>query len=280
MTVLRRVAVAGVAVTMLTGCTADPGPRPPGSPDGDQNGGAEETEPEREGDARGDPPGRRPLAGTVVVLDPGHQLGNTTFPEQTLAAVPAGGFTKPCNTTGTATDDGYAEATFNFGVASRVRERLVRLGARVLMTRESNRPDRWGPCVDERGRRGNRIGADLKVSIHGDGSLTGGRGFHIITPIDRAPWTDDIYASSRRLALDLSDALLAGDFEAADYVASGTGLDYRSDLATLNLSDIPTVAAELGNMRNRREAAVMTSARGQARYAAGLVRGIRAFLDR
>ena len=33
-----------------------------------------------------------------------------------------------------------------------MQERLRALGARVVMTRTSNREDRWGPCVDVRGR--------------------------------------------------------------------------------------------------------------------------------
>ena len=44
-----------------------------------------------------------PLAGRLVVIDPGHQLGNHNFPRRINRPVPAGGFTKPCNTTGTAT---------------------------------------------------------------------------------------------------------------------------------------------------------------------------------
>src|SRR5688572_13592749 len=41
----------------------------------------------------------------VVVLDPGHNGGNADAPEEIARPVPAGGFTKPCNTTGTATSD-------------------------------------------------------------------------------------------------------------------------------------------------------------------------------
>ena len=47
-------------------------------------------------------------------------------------------------------------------------------------------------------RAGNQVGADLKLSIHADGSYAAGaRGFHVIAPTDRAPWTHDIYRSSR-----------------------------------------------------------------------------------
>lgn len=225
------------------------------------------------------PPRGRPLAGRVVVLDPGHQLGNRHFPAQIGRPVPAGGFTKPCNTTGTSTNAGYPEATFTWQVTRLVERRLRRLGARVVLTRSSNSDRRWGPCVDERGRAGNRIPADLKVSVHADGSYAAGaRGFHVILPPDRKPWTDDIVRPSRRLGLDLRRALRRGGFGYATYTAGGDGIDVRSDLGTLNLSDVPTVLVELGNMRSSADARVMTSTRGRARYADALVVGIRRFL--
>ncbi|NYE35858.1 N-acetylmuramoyl-L-alanine amidase [Nocardioides cavernae] len=221
----------------------------------------------------------RPLAGRLVVIDPGHQLGNHNFPAQIDRPVPAGGFTKPCNTTGTATNGGYPEATFVWQVSRLVGARLRELGASVQFTRHSNRQDRWGPCVDVRGRAGNELGADLKLSIHADGSYaTGARGFHVIAPADRAPWTSDIFGPSRRLAAHVKSGLLGRGFVVANYVAGGDGLDTRSDLGTLNLSDVPTVMVELGNMRSTAEARVMTSPKGRARYARGLVAGVRAHL--
>jgi N-acetylmuramoyl-L-alanine amidase len=214
------------------------------------------------------------------VIDPGHQLGNHNFPQRINAPVPAGGFTKPCNTTGTATNGGYPEATFVWQVSRRVAASLRELGAAVRLTRHSNRQDRWGPCVDARGRAGNKIGADLKLSIHADGSYAAGaRGFHVIAPADRAPWTDDIFAPSMRLATAVKDGLLARHFGVATYIAGGDGLDVRADLGTLNLSDVPTVMVELGNMRSAADARVMTSPRGRTRYARGLVAGVRTYLD-
>jgi N-acetylmuramoyl-L-alanine amidase len=222
----------------------------------------------------------KPLAGKVVVIDPGHQLGNHNFPEKINRLVPAGGFKKPCNTTGTATRGGYPEATFTWQVSRRLARRLERLGARVVLTREVNSQRRWGPCVDRRGRAGNRIPADLKISVHGDGSLrAGARGFHVIAPTDRKPWTHDIHRSSRRLAIDMRAALKAKGLRVANYIAGGDGLDFRSDLATLNLSDVPTVMVELGNMRNAADARNMASDKGRARYAAALARSVLRFLD-
>ena len=123
------------------------------------------------------------------------------------------------------------------------------------------------------------MGADLKLSIHADGSYSAGaRGFHVIAPADRAPWTDDIHASSTRLARAVRRGLLGRRFVVANYIAGGDGLDVRADLGTLNLSDVPTVMVELGNMRSAVEARVMTSRAGRARYARGLVSGVRRFL--
>jgi N-acetylmuramoyl-L-alanine amidase len=220
-----------------------------------------------------------PLSGRTVVIDPGHQLGNHNFPRKIARLVPAGGFEKPCNTTGTATNAGFPEATLAWRVSLLLKRRLVALGTTVRMTRHSNRQDRWGPCVDVRGRAGNRIPADLKISIHGDGTYAAGaHGFHVIAPADRRPWTHDIYRSSRRLALDARAGLRGVGVPVADYIAGGDGLDFRSDLATLNLSNVPTVLVELGNMRNPRDARRMTSRIGRATYARGLATAVRRFL--
>jgi N-acetylmuramoyl-L-alanine amidase len=229
------------------------------------------------------PPGEMgsglPLSGRTVVIDPGHQLGNHNFPSEINRLVPAGGFEKACNTTGTATNAGFPEATFTWRVARVLRTRLVRLGATVHLTRHSNRQDRWGPCVDVRGRDGNKLPADLKVSIHGDGSYAAGaHGFHVIAPTDRRPWTHDIFKPSRRMALDTRAALRGVGLPVANYIAGGDGLDFRSDLGTLNLSNIPTVMVELGNMRNPVDARRMTSRRGRATYARGLAHAVRRFL--
>jgi N-acetylmuramoyl-L-alanine amidase len=221
----------------------------------------------------------QPLAGTVIVLDAGHQLGNHNFPAEINRPVPAGGFTKPCNTTGTSTNGGYPEATFAWQVTTRLKAKLEKSGATVVLTRKSNREDRWGPCVDVRGRKGNKRHADLKISIHGDGSLSAGaHGFHVIYPPDRAPWTDDIYKPSKRLARVARAALLKKGFSVANYIAGGDGLDERSDLGTLNLSDVPVVMLEAGNMRDSGDAAVMTSATGQERYARALALAVRTYL--
>lgn len=206
--------------------------------------------------------GAAPLAERVIVIDPGHQLGNSRFPGRISRPVPAGGFRKPCNTTGTSTNGGYPESTFNWQVARLLQRRLEARGARVVLTRSVNSRAEWGPCVDRRGRAGNRLDADLKLSIHADGNHGGGPGFHVITAPHRRP--------SLHLAKVTRARLRAVGLPVAHYTAGADGLDVRSDLATLNLSKIPTVMVELGNMRDRRDARRMTSRRGRATYARAL----------
>jgi len=221
----------------------------------------------------------RPLAGRTIVLDPGHQLGNARHLRQINRLVPAGPHRKPCNTTGTSTNDGYPEATLTWQVAQIVRSSLERAGARVVLTRSTNSLSAWGPCAGARGRLGGRVHADLTVSIHADGSYArGARGFHVIAPASLRGWTDDIAAPSRRLALALRAALGRSRFPRANYIAGGDGLDVRSDLGTLNLSDVPIAMVELGNMRNAGEARTMRSRTGRARYARALTDGITAYM--
>jgi N-acetylmuramoyl-L-alanine amidase len=219
-----------------------------------------------------------PLAGKTIVIDPGHQLGNSSHPRQINRPVNAGGFMKPCNSTGTATNGGYPEATFNWRVAKSLARQLRARGARVLMTRHTNSYDDWGPCIDERGRAGNRAHADAKVSIHGDGADSSVRGFFVIRPADRRHWTHDIFRSSAHLAKRVKAGLLRAGARASNSYG-GDGLDVRGDLGTLNWSNRPAVLVELGNMRNARDARHMTNPKYRRHvYARGLRRGLTQFL--
>src|SRR5206468_11421385 len=120
------------------------------------------------------------LAGKVIAIDPGHNGGNASHPNEINRQVDAGGFQKSCDTTGTATNAGYAEAAYTFDVATRLAAGLRAAGATVVLTRDSNTG--VGPCIDERAAVGNRAQADAAVSVHADGGPSGGRGFHVIEP--------------------------------------------------------------------------------------------------
>lgn len=270
------VVLAGLLTGALAGCQAGADPvapptattstSPPGPP----------------GPSGSAPAGAKPLAGRVVVLDPGHQLGNRHHADEIAEQVDAGGFLKECNTTGAATDAGYAEATFTWEVAVAARRLLEQRGARVVLTRDADSDDAWGPCVDRRGRIGNPgergPTADVRVSIHADGVLDeSATGFHVIRPALRAGWTDDIEKPSRRLARALRDALVGEGIAPSSYQGK-RGIDVRDDLGTLNLSDVPAVMAELGNMHAAGDAALMQSEAGRLRYARAIAAAVTTFL--
>ena len=58
------------------------------------------------------------------------------------------------------------------------------------------------------------------------------------------------------------------------------GLDVRSDLGGLNLSNVPKVFVETGNLRNATDAKLLSSQRFRQRAAGALARGLAAFLAR
>ena len=217
-----------------------------------------------------------PLAGRVVAIDPGHQLGNSRYPAKVNRQVWVG-LWKPCNSTGTATNGGYPEATFTWQVSRRLKARLEALGATVRMTRTTNSRYAWGPCVSTRGRFGAKVGADLEVSVHGDGAASSTHGFFVIRPGVRAGYTDDIAGRSRALAGRVRAGLVSAGFGVST-AYGGDGLDTRRDLGTLNMADVPTVMVELGNMRNAGDARCMTSATCRDRYARGLAGGVVAYV--
>lgn len=221
-----------------------------------------------------------PLAGRVVTLDPGHNGGSAAHPEVINRVVYAGGgIYKACNTVGTATRGGYSEHAFNWDVANRVARLLRAKGAQVIFTRPSDTG--VGPCVNVRPAIANRAGSDAVVSIHGDGNFAAGaRGFHVIEPL-APPVSAGVRTSSDRLARTLRSAFRSTTgIPYANYLAGGDGLDARRDLGSLNLSTRPVVFIECGNMKNGADVALMGSATGRQRIAAGISNGISAFLRR
>lgn len=195
---------------------------------------------------------RAALQGKTIVLDPGHNGGNAANPDKINKKVPAGGFRKECDTTGTATDDGrLSEHAFNWDVSQRLKRLLESRGAKVILTRKNDRG--VGPCINRRAAIGNRAKADAVVSIHADGGPSGGRGFHLIHPGTVRGYTEPIVKPSKRLALDMRTELTRAGLARANYIGA-KGLSQRTDLGGLNLSKVPKIFVELGNMRNASDA--------------------------
>ncbi|MGW2020192.1 N-acetylmuramoyl-L-alanine amidase [Streptomyces sp. NPDC001927] len=226
------------------------------------------------------PSGGLPLAGRTIVIDPGHNPGNFQHSREINQKVDIGTGRKECDTTGTSTDADYTEAAFTLDVSHRLRDLLTARGAKVLLTHDADRP--FGPCIDERARTGNAARADAVVSVHADGSATGNRGFHVILPAkvgSGAADTSKIVGPSRELGEAIAAHFARATGTApANYLGGGTGLDVRDDLGGLNLSTVPKVFVECGNMRDPKDAALLTNAAWRQKAAQGLADGIGTYL--
>jgi N-acetylmuramoyl-L-alanine amidase len=220
-----------------------------------------------------------PLAGFVISVDPGHNGGNASDPAAINRQVVAyaDGATKACNTTGTETNDGsLTESAFNFDLAVVLEMKLRALGATVVTTRTND--SGVGPCINERAEIANRAHADAAISIHADGNYgANAHGFDVIHPASDEMVNPSMAGPSLKLATDLRNALVATGVPPANYVGK-FGLDARDDLGGLNLSKVPAVLAEMGNMRSETEAAQLESSAYRERLAEALVAGIVAFL--
>jgi N-acetylmuramoyl-L-alanine amidase len=223
------------------------------------------------------------LRGAVVVIDPGHNGANRKHPEIINRLVDAGnGRRKACDTTGTQTAGGYAEAAFTWDLANRLAARLRAAGARVVLTRPSN--GGVGPCITQRAAIGNRAAAAagrgvrvIGISLHADGGPAGGYGFHVIEP-GRVQGNGAIVAPSRQLGTAVRNAFRAGTGEPYSTYTGRSGVTVRTDLGGLNLSRIPKVFIECGNMRNRADAVRLGSRAWRNRAADALARGLSAYL--
>ncbi|WP_335932037.1 N-acetylmuramoyl-L-alanine amidase [Streptomyces sp. PTD5-9] len=293
---LAAVALAAVCLT-AAGCGAEggggvPGQRAEPGPGGDGASAAPtapatedarrpEKTPAGTSDAPADRPASGPLSGKTVVIDPGHNPDNRLHAGEINRQVDIGTGRKECDTTGTSTDDGYPEARFTLDVSHRVRDLLRARGAKVVLTHDGDRP--YGPCVDERARIGNDAKADAVVSVHADGSAVGNRGFHVILPgpvrAGRAD-TSKIVEPSRELGARIAGLFLRDTGSApSNYIGGHTGLDVRKDLGGLNLSTVPKVFIECGNMRDPKDAALLTSASWRQKAAQGIADGISGYLE-
>ena len=218
---------------------------------------------------------RPPLAGKIVGIDPGHNGLNYTSPAFLARKVWNGREWEGCDTTGTQTAGGYTEARFNWNVAVYLRADLIRMGARVVMTRNGNHG--LGPCVDTRSRILNRAHANVSIDIHADGGPRSGRGFTVLEPVAGGP-NNKVIGSSKRFGRDVHAMMLSGTaMRISDYYGRD-GYISRNDLAGLNLTTMPKVLIETGNMDNAADAALLVTPKVQRAIAAALATAIARFL--
>jgi N-acetylmuramoyl-L-alanine amidase len=216
-----------------------------------------------------------PLAGKVVGIDPGHNGLNYTDPGYIDHLVWNGRNEETCNTTGTQTDGGYTEARFNFNVATYLAADLRAQGAKVVLTRHDN--NGVGPCVTRRAQIIDRSHANVAIDIHADGGPPDGRGFAILEPVADGP-NDQVIGASERFGRDLLQRYhLTTGLPESTYDGTN-GIAFRSDLAGLNLTTVPEVLIECGNMRNSIDAAQLVKSSFQQLAAKAFAQAITQYL--
>ena len=225
-----------------------------------------------------DPPNQAAApAGKVVALDPGHDGGNGAHPDEINALVPQGfGQYKACDTTGAEAPDGYTEHEFNFQVALLVKSLLEQQGFTVVLTRTNDTG--VGPCVDQRAAIGNNAHAAAAVSIHADGGPTDGHGYQLLEAIQSVGGSS-VEAASHRLAVALHSTFdQESGLTPSTYVGTN-GYEPRDDIAGLNLTTVPKILVECGNMQNSGDLALEESSAGRQHIAKAIADGIVAFLS-
>ncbi|MGW2147246.1 N-acetylmuramoyl-L-alanine amidase [Nonomuraea bangladeshensis] len=253
--------------------TGQAAPATAGSP---QAQTTQETSPAEQSPGKQSPPKAKPLEGKVIVLDPGHNGNNYRHPEIINRQVDVLTEKKACDTTGTSTNNGYSEAAFTWDVSTRLAKILRERGATVKLTRSNNTG--VGPCITERAAIGNKAGADAAISIHADGAGPRDHGFHIIMPKKINGPVDKVVAKSSRLGVDVRDAYRKGTGIPYSTYIGRNALDYRKDLGGLNLSTVPKIFIETGNMRNAGDAAKLSSPAFRQRIAVALANGLQHYL--
>ena len=228
------------------------------------------------GPARFAPAATGILDGKVVVVDPGHNGGNSAAASIISQRIWNGRETETCNTTGTQTASGYTEALFNWNVARYLTADLRAEGATVVLTRTSNTG--VGPCVTQRAAIGNAAHADAAISIHADGGPPDARGFAILEPVADGP-NNAIVSPSAILGAYLRAAFAARTGEPVSSYDGINGIQPRDDLAGANLSTVPMVFIECANMRNITDATLITTASWQATAARAIAAGLTSYLS-
>jgi N-acetylmuramoyl-L-alanine amidase len=218
---------------------------------------------------------REVLAGKVVGIDPGHNGDNWDHTGYINQIVWNGREEETCDTTGTQEANGYTEAQFAFNVAQNLATILRSQGATVVLTRTTN--SGFGPCITERASIVNDAGAHVAVSIHADGGPVTGRGFSILEPVASGV-NDAVIGASQVLGEYVRSAFLSETpMPVSDYYGVD-GVVPRDDLGGLNLTTVPKVMVECGNMPNPTDAALLVDPGFQQQAAVAFAKAITTFL--
>jgi N-acetylmuramoyl-L-alanine amidase len=131
--------------------------------------------------------------------------------------------------------------------------------------------------VDKRAQILNRAHANVSIDIHADYGPPAGRGFTVLDPVADGP-NNKVISASARFGRDVHAMMLRDTaMRVSDYYGRN-GYISRDDLAGLNLTTMPKVLVETGNMHNAADAALLVRPAVQRGIAAALAAAISRFL--
>lgn len=188
---------------------------------------------------------KKPLEGYIIGIDPGHQRkGNSSLEpiapnsKEKKAKVSSG-------TQGVYT--GVPEYKLNLKVGLLLKEELLNLGAKVVMTREEDNVD---ISNQQRAALTNEANCDIVIRIHANGADSEKTsGYSILVPGKK--YTPDIVQQSTDFA-KLLDAKLRDKVD-----IKSEGVVTREDLTGFNWSITPVVLLEMGYMSNKHDDKLM-----------------------
>ncbi len=213
--------------------------------------------------------GEMPLKNLTVCLDPGHgkltKKVKKTEPlapgERVMKAATASG------TTGVATK--ITEESLNLKVALKLKEALLKKGAKVIMVRETQVCNMTNV---ERTEFWNKSGAELTIRIHANGSNNKNvSGVLMMVPGNKYIKDKDLLEKSTKAGEFIMAAVLKNT------KAKSMGTVKSNDLTGFNWSKIPVMLLEMGFMTNPQEDKLLNTDAYQKRIVEGIVEGVEGY---
>lgn len=153
---------------------------------------------------------------------------------------------------------GRKEKDIVLSISQKVNSKLKSLGFQTIMTRSND----TYISLSERYSIANRNNADIFVSIHANSSTS-----------TSASGIETLYKNYKTLA----DNIQAGMLNETN--GKSRGLKYRTDLAVLNGTRMPSALVEVGFISNSSESSQIGSDSYQEKLATGIVKGIAKYTD-
>lgn len=202
------------------------------------------------------------LSGLKICIDPGHQIKGNYNKEQ--CAPWSDALKTKCTSGTTGNFTGVDEYIINLQIAEKIRNKLVDLGADVLMTRQSHEVD---ISNIERAKMANEYGADITLRIHCNSAASStAEGIDLFVR-GKGTGTQEYLAQSDK------DYAIAADL--LEYICNATGARKRyvhktDDYTGINWCENTCIIIECGFLSNEKEDKLLNSAEYQEKIAEGI----------